>query len=173
MTHTRVLFVHCRQGCLSGSLLVLPPPAPPVDNSPPQEPETQKDSEPTELFASVVIGPPPRTLPPPGPPLPPPPPATASSSTKSKTAGSKKAEPHATYTTHRNLYLAVYALDVGVSTAEFSEWWKALEQEKPPSALFQAYDKYSKELKKASAPRPSLEDIRKCINTVTGTSAAV
>ncbi|KAJ7796309.1 hypothetical protein B0H14DRAFT_3158098 [Mycena olivaceomarginata] len=151
-------------GCLSGSLLVLPPPAPPVDNSPPPEPETQKDSEPTELFASVVIGPPPRTLPPPRRPLPPPPPATASSSTKSKTAGSKKAEPHATYTTHRNLYLAVYALDVGGSTAEFSERWKALEQEKPPSALFQ---------KKASAPRPSLEDIRKHINTVTGTSAAV
>ncbi|KAJ7787861.1 hypothetical protein B0H14DRAFT_3578762 [Mycena olivaceomarginata] len=161
------------RGCLSGSLLVLPPPAPPVDNSPPPEPETQKDSEPTELFASVVIGPPPRTLPPPRRPLPPPPPATASSSTKSKTAGSKKAEPHATYTTHRNLYLAVYALDVGGSTAEFSERWKALEQEKPPSALFQACDKYSKELKKASAPRPSLEDIRKHINTVTGTSAAV
>ncbi|KAJ7788860.1 cryptococcal mannosyltransferase 1-domain-containing protein [Mycena olivaceomarginata] len=151
-------------GCLSGSLLVLPPPAPPVDNSPPPEPETQKDSEPIELFVSVVIGPPPRTLPPPRRPLPPPPPATASSSTKSKTAGSKKAEPHATYTTHRNLYLAVYALDVGGSTAEFSERWKALEQEKPPSALFQ---------KKASAPRPSLEDIRKHINTVTGTSAAV
>ncbi|KAJ7829027.1 hypothetical protein B0H14DRAFT_2594340 [Mycena olivaceomarginata] len=89
-------------GCLSGSSLVLPPPAlpvdnspPPVDDSPPPEPETQKDSEPTDLL---------------------------------------------------NLYLAVYALDVGGSTAEFSERWKALEQEKPPLALFQVYDKYSKEL---------------------------
>ncbi|KAJ7762081.1 hypothetical protein B0H14DRAFT_3510880 [Mycena olivaceomarginata] len=154
MTHTRALFVTLPTGLLVGVVAC-----------------TQKDSEPTELFASVVIGPPPRTLHPPRRPLPPP--ATASSSTKSKTAGSKKAEPHATYTTHRNLYLAVYALDVGGSTAEFSERWKALEQEKPPSALFQAYDKYSKELKKASAPRPSLEDIRKRINTVTGTSAAV
>ncbi|KAJ7300563.1 hypothetical protein DFH08DRAFT_979541 [Mycena albidolilacea] len=141
--------------------------------TPPPESETQKDSEPTDLFASIVVGPPPHTLPPPRPPLPPPPPATASSSTKSKTAGSKKAEPHATYTTPRNLYLAVYALDVSGSTAEFSERWKVLEQEKPPSALFQAYDKYSNELKKASAPRPSLEDIRKHINTVMGTSAAV
>ncbi|KAJ7813939.1 hypothetical protein B0H14DRAFT_3477454 [Mycena olivaceomarginata] len=137
-----------RMGCLSGLSLVLPPSAPPVDNSPPPvddspppEPETQKDSEPTNLFASVVVGPPPHTLPPPRPSLPLPPPATASSSTKSKTAGSKKAEPHAT-----NLYLAVYALDVGGSTAEFSERWKALEQGKPPSALFQVYDKYSKEL---------------------------
>ncbi|KAJ7741916.1 hypothetical protein B0H14DRAFT_3515232 [Mycena olivaceomarginata] len=68
-----------------------------------------------------------------------------SSSTKSKTAGSKKAEPHAMYTTPESI-LAVYALDVGGSTAEFSERWKALEQEKPPSALFQAYDKYPKEL---------------------------
>ncbi|KAJ7844721.1 hypothetical protein B0H14DRAFT_2585032 [Mycena olivaceomarginata] len=103
---------------------------------PPPEPETQKDSEPTDLFASVVVGPPPRTLPPPRPSLPPPPPATTSSSTKSKTAGSKKAEPHATYTTPRNLYLAFYALDVGGSTAEFSERWKALEQEKPPLGSF-------------------------------------
>ncbi|KAJ7878533.1 hypothetical protein B0H14DRAFT_2567220 [Mycena olivaceomarginata] len=157
-------------GCLSGSSLVLPPPAPPVDNSPPPvddspppEPETQRTPS-HRPFASVVVGPPPRTLPPPWPSLPPPPPVTASSSTKSKTAGSKKAEPHATYTTPRNLYLAVYALDVGGSTAEFSERWKALEQEKPPSALFQ---------KKASAPRPSLEDIRKHINTVMGTGAAV
>ncbi|KAJ7842372.1 hypothetical protein B0H14DRAFT_3456909 [Mycena olivaceomarginata] len=123
--------------------------------------------------ASVVVGPPPRTLPPLRPSLPPPPPATTSSSTKSKTAGSKKAEPHATYTTPPNLYLAVYALDMGGSTAEFSEWWKALEPEKPPSALFQAYDKYSEELKKASAPQPSLKDICKHINTVMGTSAAV
>ncbi|KAJ6564155.1 hypothetical protein B0H19DRAFT_1233225 [Mycena capillaripes] len=105
---------------------------------------TQKDSEPTDLFAPVVVRSPPRTLPPPRPPLPPP--AAASSSTKSKTAGSKKAEPHATYARPRNLYLAVYALDVGGSTAEVSEQWKALEQEKLPSALFQAYDKYSKEL---------------------------
>ncbi|KAJ7343003.1 hypothetical protein DFH08DRAFT_811331 [Mycena albidolilacea] len=139
-------------GCLSGSSLVLPPPAPPVDNSPPPESETQKDSEPTDIFASVVVGPPPRTLPPPWPPLPPPPPVTASSSTKSRTAGSKKAEPHATYTTPRG------------STAEFGERWKVLEQEKPPSALFQ---------KKPSAPRPSLEDIRKHINMVMGPSAAV
>ncbi|KAJ7726028.1 hypothetical protein B0H14DRAFT_2641196 [Mycena olivaceomarginata] len=166
------LLARSPHGCLSESLLVLPPPAPPVDNSPPPvddspppEPETQKDSEPTDLFASVVVGPLPVLFhPPPRPPLPPPPPATASSSTKSKTAGSKKAEPHATYTTPRNLYLAVYALDVGASTAEFSERWKALEQEKPASALFQ---------KKTSAPRPSLEDIRKHINTVMGTSAAV
>ncbi|KAF7359927.1 hypothetical protein MVEN_00718900 [Mycena venus] len=153
--------------------LVLPPPAPPVDNSPPLEPETQEDSTPPDLFASVVVVPLPRTLPPPRAPLPPPPPATTSPSTKSKTAGPKKAEPHATYTTPRNLYLVVYAIDVGGSTAEFSERWRALEQEKPPSALFQAYDKYSKELKKASASRPSVEDIRKRINAIMGPSAAV
>ncbi|KAJ7869599.1 hypothetical protein B0H14DRAFT_278068, partial [Mycena olivaceomarginata] len=46
-------------------------------------------------------------------------------------------------------------------------------REKPPSALFQAYDKYSKELSKASASRPSPEDIRKHINTFMGTSTAV
>ncbi|KAJ6628437.1 hypothetical protein B0H10DRAFT_1940606 [Mycena sp. CBHHK59/15] len=148
--------------------LVLPPPAPPVDNSPPPEPETQEDSEPPDLFASVVVAPPPRTLLPPRAPLPPPSPVTTSSTTKSKTAGPKKAEPHAT-----NLYLVVYAIDVGGSTAEFSEQWKALEQEKPPSALFQAYDKYSKELKKASSSRLSVEDIRKHINTIMGPSAAV
>ncbi|KAJ7340709.1 hypothetical protein DFH08DRAFT_963566 [Mycena albidolilacea] len=132
------------------------------------------------VLASVVVGPPPCTLPPPWLPLPPPPPATASSSTKSKTAGSKKTEPHATYTTLRNLYLAVYALDMGGLTAEFSEWWKAFEQEKPPSVLFQAwpallpaYNKYSKELKKASIPWLSLEDMRKHINKVMGTSTAV
>ncbi|KAJ7785586.1 hypothetical protein B0H14DRAFT_3506709 [Mycena olivaceomarginata] len=125
---------------------------------------------PIPAAASVVVGPPPRTLPPPRPPLPSLPPATTSSSTKSKTAGSKKAEPHATYTTPRNLYLAVYALDVGGSTAEFSERWKALEQEKPPSALFQAYDKYSEELKKASAPRTVA---RGHSQTVMGTSTAV
>ncbi|KAJ7887019.1 hypothetical protein B0H14DRAFT_3430866 [Mycena olivaceomarginata] len=153
MTHTQALFVTSPTGLLVGVVA--------FDDSPPPEPETQKDSEPTDLFASVVIGPPPRTLPPPRPSLPPPPPATASSSTKSKTAGSKKAEPHATYTTPQNLYLAVYALT--------TERWKALEQEKSPSALFQYY----KELKQASAPRPSLEDIRKHINTVMGTSAAV
>ncbi|KAJ7321350.1 hypothetical protein DFH08DRAFT_889552 [Mycena albidolilacea] len=118
--------------------------------------------------ASVVVGPPPHTLPPLRLPLLPPPPATASSSIKSKTASSKKAEPHATYTTPWNLYLAVYALNMGGLTAKFSERWKALEQEKPCM-----YDKYSNELKKASAPRPSLEDIRKHINMVMGTSAAV
>ncbi|KAJ7818260.1 hypothetical protein B0H14DRAFT_2601425 [Mycena olivaceomarginata] len=37
--------------------LVLPPPAPPVDNSPPPEPETQEDSEPPDLFASVIVAP--------------------------------------------------------------------------------------------------------------------
>ncbi|KAJ7672805.1 hypothetical protein B0H14DRAFT_2657052 [Mycena olivaceomarginata] len=162
MTHTRALFVTLPTGLLVGSLLVLPPPAPPVDNSPPRNRRPKRTpSQPSFCNASVVIGPPPRTLHPPRRPLPPP--ATASSSTKSKTAGSKKAEPHATYTTHRNLYLAVYALDVGGSTAEFSERWKALEQEKPPSAFPE----------KGIRPGPSLEDIRKRINTVTGTSAAV
>ncbi|KAJ7885780.1 hypothetical protein B0H14DRAFT_2563785 [Mycena olivaceomarginata] len=154
MTHTRALFVTSPIGLLVGVVACVATTGPAIDDSPLLEPETQKDSEPTDLFASVVVGPPPRTLPPPRPSLRPPPPATTSSSTKSKTAGSKKAEPHATYTTPRNLYLAVYALDVGGSTAEFSERSKALEQEKPPSALFQ---------KKASAPRPSLEDIRKTL----------
>ncbi|KAJ7694319.1 hypothetical protein B0H14DRAFT_2651033 [Mycena olivaceomarginata] len=108
-------------GCLSGLSLVLPPPAPPVDNSPPPddspppEPETQKDSEPTDLFASVVVGPPPRTLPPPRPPLLLPPPATASSSTKSKTAGSKKAEPHAMYTTPVGIYTWLSMLSTWVA----------------------------------------------------------
>ncbi|KAJ7833614.1 hypothetical protein B0H14DRAFT_3710467 [Mycena olivaceomarginata] len=147
---------------------------PPVDNSPPLEPETQKDSEPTDLFAFCC-----RWAPSPYSSTP----AAVSAATatcdhiifnqEQDCWFEEKAEPHATYTTPQNLYLAVYALDVGGSTAEFSERWKALEQEKPPSALFQAYDKYSKELKKASAPQPSLEDIRKHIYMVMGTSAAV
>ncbi|KAJ7815656.1 hypothetical protein B0H14DRAFT_3476028 [Mycena olivaceomarginata] len=152
MTHTRALFVTLPTG-----LLVLPPPAPPVDNSPPPEPETPKGLRANRAFRFCRHWAP-------SPYSPTPAAASAATATCDRIIFDQEQDCW-------NLYLVVYALDVGGSTAEFSERWKALEQEKPPSALFQAYDKYSKEL--ASAPRPSLEDIRKRINTVTGTSAAV
>ncbi|KAJ7838744.1 hypothetical protein B0H14DRAFT_3869951 [Mycena olivaceomarginata] len=42
---------------------------------------------------------------------------------------------------------AVYAVDVGGMTAEYALHWKALTDEKCPSALLKTYDTYSKELK--------------------------
>ncbi|KAJ7361014.1 hypothetical protein DFH08DRAFT_1074108 [Mycena albidolilacea] len=43
---------------------------------------------------------------------------------------------------------AVYAVDVGGMTAEYALHWKALTDEKRPSALLKTYDTYSKELKR-------------------------
>ncbi|KAJ7800513.1 hypothetical protein B0H14DRAFT_3885514 [Mycena olivaceomarginata] len=59
--------------------------------------------------------------------------------------GPGPAKAHPTHTTARNLCLAVYAVDVGGTTAEFALHWRALVDENPPSALFKAY---SKELKR-------------------------
>ncbi|KAJ7811770.1 hypothetical protein B0H14DRAFT_3879943 [Mycena olivaceomarginata] len=42
---------------------------------------------------------------------------------------------------------AVYTVDVGGMTAEYALHWKALTDEKCPSALLKTYDTYSKELK--------------------------
>ncbi|KAJ6624904.1 hypothetical protein B0H10DRAFT_1942863 [Mycena sp. CBHHK59/15] len=74
------------------------------------------------------------------------------------------AKAHTTHTTSRNLCLAVYAVDVGGTVAEFALHWKALTDEKPLSALFKAYDTYLKEIK--GKQRPAVDKIQKRIQEI-------
>ncbi|KAJ7784018.1 hypothetical protein B0H14DRAFT_2630719 [Mycena olivaceomarginata] len=93
-------------------------------------------------FANVIVPTPPL---PPGslvPPLPP----QSKRTTKTK-KGSGPAKAHPTHMISRNLCLAVYAVDVGGTTAEFTLHWKALTEEKPLSVLLKAYNTYSKSSK--------------------------
>ncbi|KAJ7323567.1 hypothetical protein DFH08DRAFT_887421, partial [Mycena albidolilacea] len=158
-------------GCLSGSSLVLPPPAPPVDNSPPLEPETQEDSEPPKLLQVFLF------------PLPfmhsPVPPALLSSLCPHPTLS----RPHGCLCPHRhlNLYLVVYAIDMGGSTAKFSERWKLPEQEKLPLALsgtggifsLWLHSRLIRSTEKASALQLLVEGVHQRISTVMGLSAAI
>ncbi|KAJ7331029.1 hypothetical protein DFH08DRAFT_940237 [Mycena albidolilacea] len=132
----------------------LAPPPPPPPGSPPLPPPNLITNLAENLFANVVVPPPPM---PPGSltPLPPPQPKPTAKAKK----GPGPAKAHPTHTTARNLCLAVYAVDVGGTTAEFALHWKALVDEKPPSALFKAYETYSKELK--GKQRPAVDEIQK------------
>ncbi|KAF7345554.1 hypothetical protein MVEN_01574100 [Mycena venus] len=124
------------------------------------------NNEAEDIFASVVVPPPP---PPPGLLAPPPPPLPKPTTKTKKALGPAKA--HATHTQPLgfNLCLAVYAVDVGGTAVEFALHWKALTDEKPPSALLKAYDTYSKELK--GKRRPAVGAIQKRIQEILGTTS--
>ncbi|KAJ7834189.1 hypothetical protein B0H14DRAFT_2798639 [Mycena olivaceomarginata] len=64
---------------------------------------------------------------------------------------SKACRPTPTHFTPRNLCMAVYADDVGGSTADFNAYWSS--QVADSSLSIQAYETYSKELKN-SVPKP-------------------
>ncbi|KAJ7325928.1 hypothetical protein DFH08DRAFT_968565 [Mycena albidolilacea] len=153
-----------------GSLVPSPPP-PPGSLAPPPPPPPGSIvllplplPKPTtnlaeNICANVVVPPPPLPL---GSLAPPPPPQPKPAAKTKKGLGPAKAHP--THTTARNLCLAVYAVDVGGTTAEFALHWRVLVDENPPSALLNAYDTDSRELK--GKQRPAVDEIQKRIQEI-------
>ncbi|KAJ7607723.1 hypothetical protein FB45DRAFT_1011223 [Roridomyces roridus] len=101
--------------------------------------------------------------------VPPPPPPAANSSTASAAPAAtptvNPAKPKLDSVTARNIAMAVYAADVGGSNPQFGAHWTALRENCP--LLYQAYEKYSKELKQKGVKElPDLEAIRGVIAVV-------
>ncbi|KAF7372584.1 hypothetical protein MVEN_00121200 [Mycena venus] len=160
-------------GAALPAILPVQTPLAPTPALPARELEEQED----DLFASVVVRPPPPPPPsppppppsppsppplpaeelstaPPSPPLPPaggsdaaPPPASLSSAVSK----GKACRPTPTHFTPRNLCMAVYADDVGGSSADFAAYWSS--QVADSSLSIKAYETYSKELKN-TVPKP-------------------
>ncbi|KAJ7675417.1 hypothetical protein B0H14DRAFT_3066780 [Mycena olivaceomarginata] len=149
-------------------------PAPPPSTLTPALPVGELEAQEDDLFANVVVRPPlpppSSSLPSPPPPPPPPPPPAGGLSTApsppplapaggsdavppptSSASKSKACRPTPTHFTPRNLCMAVYADDVGGSTADFNAYWSS--QVADSSLSIQAYETYSKELKN-SVPKP-------------------
>ncbi|KAF8153654.1 hypothetical protein K438DRAFT_1943159 [Mycena galopus ATCC 62051] len=161
-----------------------PPADPPQEPLAPEQPETTQlhgtppsglDSDPPgspartpptvdepddDLFTSVLVPPP---LPPPSPP----PSSTPAAATTAaprvmepavSVASKKACKPNPIHSTPRNLYMAVYADEVGGSSNEFTQHWPSLATENP--GLLQASETYSKELKLQKLPHiPVVQDI--------------
>ncbi|KAF8179067.1 hypothetical protein K438DRAFT_1977562 [Mycena galopus ATCC 62051] len=113
--------------------------------SPARTPPTVNEPD-DDLFTSVLVPPP---LPTPSPP-PSSTPAVVTTTTPPVTepaasvASKKACKPNPIHFTPRNLYMAVYADEVGGSSNEFTQHWLSLATENP--GLLQAYETYSKEL---------------------------
>ncbi|KAJ7869921.1 hypothetical protein B0H14DRAFT_2571594 [Mycena olivaceomarginata] len=140
--------------------LALPMPPPPGSIALPPLPLPKLTTNLAEnICANVVVPPPP--LPLGSLALSPPPQPKPTAKTKK---GPDPTKAHPTHTTTRNLCLAVYAVDVGGTTAEFALHWKALADEKPSSVLLKVYDTYV--LKRARKQRPAIDEIQKCIQEI-------
>ncbi|KAF8215536.1 hypothetical protein K438DRAFT_2007906, partial [Mycena galopus ATCC 62051] len=116
-----------------------------LPGSPTRMPPTV-DKPDDDLFTSVVVPPP--LLPPSPPPSSTPaavttavPPATEPAVS---VASKKGCKPNPIHFTPRNIYMAVYADEVGGSSNGFTKHWPSLATENP--GLLQAYETYSKEL---------------------------
>ncbi|KAJ7613104.1 hypothetical protein FB45DRAFT_1065210 [Roridomyces roridus] len=96
------------------------------------------------------------------------PPAANSSTTSPAPAATptvNPAKPKLDSVTARNIAMAVYAADVGGSNPQFGAHWTALRENCP--LLYQAYEKYSKELKQKGVKElPDLEAIRGVVAVV-------
>ncbi|KAF8198769.1 hypothetical protein K438DRAFT_1933480 [Mycena galopus ATCC 62051] len=110
-----------------GSLVAVPPPLPPPSPPPSSIPAAATAAVPPAMEPTVSVAP------------------------------KKARRPNPIHFTPRNLYMTVYAGEMGGSSHEFTQHWLSLATENP--GRFQAHETYSKELKLQKLPHiPATQD---------------